>query len=154
MKVEPEEDVKRVNSKWIEVTRNGPYIVHGDLPLVRKSEVVSEYGEPLTWRKDGDIVTSGEYSLCRCGRSSHKPFCDDTHLDIDFDGTETADTGKSEQRQTIWRGTGIVVKRDYSLCIEAGFCGNRITNVERMVSSTNDTQVRSQVIAMIERCPS
>jgi CDGSH-type Zn-finger protein len=38
--------------------------------------------------------------------------------------------------------------------MDSGFCGNRITNVEKMVPDTGDTQVRSQVIAMIERCPS
>ena len=40
---------------WIEVEADGPYIVHGNVPLVCKTQVVSEYGEPLTWRKDGDI---------------------------------------------------------------------------------------------------
>jgi len=26
-------------------------------------------------------------AMCRCGHSSHKPFCDGTHATIDFDGT-------------------------------------------------------------------
>ena len=148
------EDINRANAKWIEVTRNGPYIVHGNIPLVRKTQIVSEYGEPLTWRKDDDIETSGDYKLCRCGNSKHKPFCDDTHLKVHFDGTETADTNTSEERQIVSRGMRIVVKRDNSVCIGSGFCGNRFTKVAQMVNRTGDTQVRAQVIAMIERCPS
>jgi CDGSH-type Zn-finger protein len=83
------------------------------------------------------------------------PFCDVTHALIDFDGTESADTRVTAERQVIYPGgIKIVVKRDLSLCMDSGFCGNRVTNVEEMVSHTDDTQVRAQVMAMIERCPS
>ncbi|MBU1877355.1 MAG: CDGSH iron-sulfur domain-containing protein, partial [Chloroflexi bacterium] len=89
------------------------------------------------------------------GRSSKKPFCDGAHARVDFDGTESADIGVTVERQVVHAGgTKIVVKRDYPLCMNAGFCANRITDVEKMVPDTADTQVRAQVIAMIERCPS
>jgi CDGSH-type Zn-finger protein len=143
------------NGKKIVVRKNGPYIVQGDVPLVCKAQVVSEYGEPLTWKKEEAIETSEIYTLCRCGQSSNKPFCDGTHARIDFDGRESADTSATAERQVIYAGgTKIVVKRDYSLCIGSGFCANRITNIQEMVPHTDDTQVRAQVMAMIERCPS
>ena len=143
------------NGKKIVVRKNGPYIVQGDIPLVRKVQVVSEHGEPLTWKKGAAIETDEIYTLCRCGQSSPKPFCDGTHARIDFDGTESADTGVTAERQVIYEGgTKIVVKRDYSLCMGSGFCANRTTDIQEMVSHTDDTQVRAQVIAMIERCPS
>ena len=143
------------NQKRIIVEKNGPYIVQGDVPLVRKSQIVSEYGEPLTWKKGETLVLSATYKLCRCGQSGHKPFCDDTHLTIGFDGTEAADAALTAERRIIHAGgTRIVVRRDYSLCAEAGFCGNRFTTIQKMVKNTADTSVRSQVIAMIERCPS
>lgn len=139
----------------IVVTKDGPYVVHGQVPLVQKTQVVSEYGEPLTWKKGETIETPETYDLCRCGKSSYKPLCDVTHALIDFDGTETADTGVTAERQVTYEGgTRIVVKRDYSVCMESGFCGNRITDVEEMTPHTDDTQVRAQVMAMIERCPS
>ncbi len=141
--------------KRIVVTEDGPYVVHGGIPLVHKTQVVSEYGEPLTWKKEGAFETLETYELCRCGQSRFKPFCDATHSLIDFDGTETADTRTTADRQRVYPGgTGIRVKRDLSLCMESGFCGNRITDVEKMVPHTEDTEVRSQVMAMIERCPS
>jgi CDGSH-type Zn-finger protein len=143
------------SGKKIVVQANGPYTVQGDIPLVRKTQVVSEHGEPLTWKTEGAIQAGGTYDLCRCGQSSNKPFCDMTHLDIDFDGTETADTRSTAERQVTYAGgTHIVVRRDHALCIESGFCGNRLTNIEKMVPQTADTQVRAQVMAMIERCPS
>ncbi len=138
----------------IVVETNGPYTVYGDVPLVRKEQVVSEFGEPLTWKKGETLESKGPYQLCRCGRSKNKPFCDSTHERIPFDGTETADTNTVAERQEVKVGEGIVVKRDYSLCIQSGFCGNRLTNVSRMVKKSEDTQVRAQMIAMMERCPS
>ncbi len=140
---------------WIEVEADGPYVVHGPMPFVRKVQVVSEHGEPLTWRKDVTIATGETYELCRCGGSSLWPFCDGTHRENWFDGTETADTNTvAERRVEIPGGTRIVVFRDYALCMESGFCGNRLGNVEEMTGSTDDSTIRSQVMAMIERCPS
>ena len=140
--------------KKIVVQENGPYVVHGGIPLVRKTQVVSEHGEPLTWKKDGTIETGETYDLCRCGHSATKPFCDMTHLDTDFDGAETADTRATAERQKIYVGDRIIVKRDHSVCAESGFCGNRLTNIRKMVPETGDSLVRAQIMAMVERCPS
>jgi CDGSH-type Zn-finger protein len=143
------------NRRRIVVAEDGPYVIHGGLPLVQKTQVVSEHGEPLTWKKEATFETPETYELCRCGQSKFKPFCDVTHALIDFDGSETADTSSTAERQEVYRGgTGLCVKRDLSLCMESGFCGNRFATVKEMVPRTEDTEVRSQVMAMIERCPS
>ena len=142
------------DDKKIEIDPNGPYIVSGNIPLARKIQVVSEYGEPLTWKKEDPIPAGGEYRLCRCGHSQDKPFCDSTHFEVDFDGAETAETSSTVDRQELFAGTQVIVKRDLSLCMESGFCANRFTRIEKMVPETGDTQVRSLVMAMVERCPS
>jgi CDGSH-type Zn-finger protein len=143
------------SEKLIIVTKDGPYVVRGSVPLVHKLQVVSEYGEPLTWRK-GDPLEAGEtYALCRCGQSRQWPLCDGTHVRIDFEGTETADTGVTADRQRVYpRGTHIEAKFDSHLCTRSGFCANRMGAIKDLVPGTADTSVRSQVIAMIERCPS
>jgi CDGSH-type Zn-finger protein len=151
-----DKDSRTVNRSRIVVIKNGPYSVEGDVPLVSKTQVVSEHGEPLTWRKEGAIaVSEGEYTLCRCGRSNNPPFCDGTHRQVGFDGTETADTDVTEaRRQTFPNGTHIIVKADPSLCMLSGFCGLRDADMSQLVAATHDTKVRSLVMAMVERCPS
>jgi CDGSH-type Zn-finger protein len=141
--------------KRIVVQRDGPYRVHGDVPLVRKRQIVSEHGEPLTWKKEETLAAPESYSLCRCGRSHQRPFCDGTHAETGFDGTETADSGVTAERQVRCPGgRHIEVKSDATLCMNSGFCRTRQAAIEQLVPATEDTGVRSQVIAMVERCPS
>jgi CDGSH-type Zn-finger protein len=144
------------NKKRIAILPDGPYEVEGNIPLVHKTQIVSEYGEPLTWQKNETLQTpEGSYSLCRCGKSGNKPFCDWTHQIKGFDGTETADTGSTVDRQeTLPGGSGIVVKSDISLCMNSGFCGTRFESINQLVPESANTQIRAQIMRMIEHCPS
>jgi CDGSH-type Zn-finger protein len=143
------------SEKMITVRRNGPYAVSGGIPLVRKIQVVSEQGEPLTW-KTREVFSIGKtYLLCRCGRSKRMPFCDSTHSRIGFNGTETAETTSTMERRKVFPGgTQIAVRHDDYLCMESGFCGTRWSTIEQMMLKSENIDVRSQVIAMVERCPS
>jgi len=141
-------------SQKITVRPNGPYIVRGGIPLVRKTQVMSEHGEPLNWKKEGVLSNESTYRLCRCGQSSTKPFCDGTHTLVEFDGFESADTGPIADREKIFKGEKIEVRDDHSLCVHSGFCGNRITNIWKMLKDTDDSIVRGQIMAMVEKCPS
>lgn len=145
---------RKVNGR-IKVKPFGPYEVEGDIPLVHKTQIVSEYGEPLNWKLDEVIKTEGPYELCRCGHSHEKPFCDSTHCEEDFIGMETAPTNTFAERQKVdERGVGIVVKDDFSLCMNSGFCGNRLTKIRKMIPDTAEPKVRAEIMAMIDRCPS
>ncbi len=138
----------------VKVRANGPYVVSGSVPLRVREPIMSEHGEPLTWRTNKVTDRGAAYTLCRCGRSANKPYCDGSHTAVLFDGTEAAPTDAYEQRRTSYPGTGIEVFDDRELCVHAGFCGNQVTNVWKMADKTDDTVVRSQIMAMIERCPS
>ncbi len=54
----------------IQVTKDGPYRVTG--------------GVELSGQGWGDGASHENYTLCRCGASKNKPFCDGTHWDIEF----------------------------------------------------------------------
>ena len=138
----------------ITVRRNGPYLVEGGVPLVRKSIVYSEHGEPFTWKTETILSSDESYLLCRCGNSSRKPFCDSTHRRLPFDGTESASRVPSAARRKVFPGRRITMSDDTTLCADAGFCGNRIEKVWDLIERTEDSQVRFQLMQMVERCPS
>lgn len=144
----------RQDGPVVRVEADGPYHVSGNVPLRHKSIVYSDAGESLAWRTGDPISHPEEYLLCRCGQSGNKPFCDDSHLTAGFDGTETADTSERADRAKEYPGIDITLSDDRSLCEHAGFCSNRVTNAWKMMADTGEFAVRSQVIGMIERCPS
>jgi CDGSH-type Zn-finger protein len=134
----------------VRATVDGPYVVAAGIPLVERAPTETEHGEPIAWIAGATIDPGSGYALCRCGGSASKPFCDGTHRRNGFDGSGPA--GLDEPREHV--GTRITVLDRRTLCVHAGFCGNRLTNVWKMVHDTDDTRVRAEVVAMIERCPS
>ena len=56
----------------VTVSKNGPYLIIGGIDLI---------GENIKW---GDGASKEHYTLCRCGASSNKPFCDGMHKTINF----------------------------------------------------------------------
>jgi CDGSH-type Zn-finger protein len=138
----------------ITVEPNGPYHVEGGVPLTRKSIVYSEWHEPLSWRKDADLPPKPQYRLCRCGQSAHKPYCDNTHARVGFDGRETAPIEPSATRQQRVDGDRITVFDDGMLCTRAGFCGSRKGKIWDALPHAGESTVRFDIIQRVERCPS
>ena len=69
------------------VRKNGPYWVIGDFNLVDAE------GNPIAVPEEKRKTTPEGWprvSLCRCGGSVIKPFCDGTHSKIGFIGAEEA----------------------------------------------------------------
>ena len=61
--------------------KNGPYVVTGDLDQL---ELTDADGNKY------DISGKPRVSLCRCGASLNKPFCDGQHSKIGFQAEEVA----------------------------------------------------------------
>ena len=142
------------DERRIVVLPGGPYLVYGDIPLVRKLKIVSENNDSMTWQKTEVIETEDTYALCRCGQSASKPFCDGTHARIGFEGTEVADPRPFVEQQRVLEGHGISVRRVGSLCMHSAFCIGRLRRIPAMMEDAEDTDVRTLIIGMIEHCPS
>lgn len=143
------------NDQSITVAPGGPYLVRGGIPVTTKAPIMSEHGEPLTWKTtkpDAEAATMA--ALCRCGASSNKPFCDGTHAKTEWDDADNAPEGTYAERTEQYGGEGMEVLDDRSICVHAGFCGNKATNVWKMAAKTGDSQIRAEAMAMIDRCPS
>ena len=140
-----------IASTW---SRTAPTSSAGACRSTASRSCFSELHEPLTWRKDETLESDATYRLCRCGQSSQKPFCDNTHARVGFDGSETAPTSPSAARARRFVGTKITMTDDSVLCMHAGFCGNHAEKVWQMLEHTDDTRVRFTVMQMVERCPS
>lgn len=141
----------------VHITTDGPIRVRGGTRLVRKAQIETEHGEPVAWATSAPLPTRDTYLLCRCGASASKPFCDGSHARVGFDGSGPADGSSPAayaERSRAYEGTGIVVHDDRSICVHAGYCGDRLTNVWKMVHGSDDTAVRARIMAMVERCPS
>ena len=65
----------------ISVRKNGPYRVEA---LEGEIEMVDADGNKF------DLTGKQAFSLCRCGGSVTKPFCDGAHSRIGFQGAELA----------------------------------------------------------------
>ena len=86
----------------IKVSAGGPYLVTGGVPL-REARIHPE-GPGYTWDPGRNLPQGETYALCRCGLSSDKPFCDGSHHQPDFVGTETANHQPYTERIDIVEG--------------------------------------------------
>ena len=140
----------------IKIIKDGPYRVIGDLPLVKKSQHCSTYGEPLDWVDEGEIPhKEGAYLLCRCGRSQNMPFCDNAHVNSGWIGEEIAKTDGPFGRDFNFYGpNGFVVTKHSRLCMNSGFCVLKDTDFIELAEQSADPVKRARVIKMVEDCPS
>jgi len=72
--IDDDSETRLINEASISIAANGPYVLKGKVVLL-----------------DIDKGTGGSESscsLCRCGASKNKPFCDGSHWDINFSDDE------------------------------------------------------------------
>lgn len=141
--------------KKIRIIPNGPYRVEGGIRLYIFSQEMSSLGEPLNWIYEGEITPDKHpYLLCRCGKSKTFPFCDNTHLDIEFDGSETAITQRQlEPNLILHANDGLTIRKFNRLCMASGFCILVSGGIEDFSEFSDDPEDHKIAIKMVEDCP-
>jgi CDGSH-type Zn-finger protein len=137
----------------IQITADGPYEVHGGVPLVRIEIVTNEDGEAIGWREVERFDVGSYYMLCRCGHSHDKPFCDFSHGAAGFDGTETAQCDPYFENAESIDGPGVRLRDVRVLCAEARFC-DRGGGLWNLIEKCDDAQARALAEEEAMLCPS
>jgi len=137
----------------IRITNNGPYIVSGSVPLSRQTLVCNFSGDAVEWKEGEHFPVQETYSLCRCGCSHNKPFCDGTHLDNHVNGTETASRVPYLDRAEWTEGPGIRLSDAPGFCSHARFCV-RGKGIWELVEESGNPEARKTAIQMAADCHS
>jgi len=141
------------DNRTIRITKKGPYIVSGGIPLSKQRIVCNRQGESIRWQECESYPTKGTYALCRCGGSQNKPFCDGAHLKISFDGTETSSRVPYLERAEWVEGKDIKLSDAPGFCSHARFC-IRGRGIWDLVEQQQDPVEREVACEEIAKCHS
>ncbi len=135
------------------VTRNGPYLVSGGAPLSEQTIFTGSNGDSEAWREGERFPQQDSYALCRCGHSKKKPYCDGSHTQAKFDGTETASRKPYVEQAQVMQGPVHALSDAETLCAFARFCDPN-GQVWEQVEQTDDPQVAKNFLRQVNACPS
>ena len=137
----------------IMITKDGPYLISGNLPIDKQIIAIGKEGEPEKWVKGKKIPLQQPCALCRCGQSKNKPFCDGTHAKVGFDGTETASKEPFEKQAQVMEGPTLRLKDASALCSSARFC-HRGGGTWELTDNSDNPKARELAIEEACNCPS
>ncbi len=151
--LENKENAKSSDNSKIRVLKNGPYRVSGNIPLIKMLIQCDSKGIPAKWVMGEKLQTKESYSLCRCGQSKTKPFCDGTHKKVNFDGTETSDNELYEKMAKVIDSPKLILKDAEILCASARFC-HRGGDIWQVVLQSDESWAKKNAIDNACDCPS
>jgi CDGSH-type Zn-finger protein len=145
-------DDHKISGFKIKITKNGPYLVSGHVPLDRQKIVYDKDKYLLAYQKENDYPAREKYLLCRCGHSADKPYCDNTHIKINFIGAETAEDRPFLAGVEKTDGPDITLIDQPKLCASAHFC-TRAGGTWELTRHSKDPESKKLAIKETADCP-
>lgn len=137
----------------VRVSENGPYEVNGRIPITEYIIIADSDGTAIQWKVGKTFDLQDKYSLCRCGHSKNKPFCDGTHLRIGFDGRENANAENCLKSPEEIDGSKLKLFDVEKLCASARFC-HREGGIWNLILKSDDPEKKQIAIQESCDCPS
>lgn len=126
---------------------NGPYYLLNEFTPKVIANLRNSKGEPC--------MTISGVSLCRCGWSHNKPFCDGTHCTVGFTDEKLTD-GELDVR-TDYVGKKITIHDNRDICAHSGKCTDSLASVFKLKTEPwidPDGASVEEIIETVKKCPS
>jgi CDGSH-type Zn-finger protein len=144
---------QKPTSAKVQIVKDGPYMVSGNLPLTKQTIGTNPAGESVKWTDGQSYPRQAQYALCRCGQSANKPYCDGSHAKIKFDGAETANRAMYQKQATVQKGPAMSLTDAEHLCAFARFCDPN-GQVWNLVNETDNPVAKKNFVRQVGDCPS
>ena len=144
---------KTTSNPKVKVTKDGPYLVSGGVPLSEQNPGVDAEQQCHGWQEGKKFPAQETYALCRCGHSQNKPFCDGNHVKAHFNGTETATNQPYVEQARVTNGPNLTLTDAEEFCVSARFC-HRAGGTWTLTEESDDPEARKTAIEEAADCPS
>ena len=125
----------------IQVSLDGPYLV-------------SNVADVRNWLGE-NLNPKPQISLCRCGQSSTKPYCDGTHARAGFSGAK--DPKRVPDKRDSYEGQQVEILDNRGICAHSGLCTDRLSSVFHLRQEpfiTPSGGRLDEIIQSVRACPS
>lgn len=141
------------NKQKIKIVKDGPYIVSGGVPLIKQGIGINNEGNSYKWELKIEYPLLDIYTLCRCGMSKNKPFCDGSHINTGFDGTKTANKKPYMTVAEEIEGPDLTLTDVWPLCDHSRFC-KMAGGIRKLIANSDDPKAKKTAIEQGRNCPS